>query len=119
MDEVPHDDIRSYKLVGDNIDKKITPRYSRTYNKSKSLHYYHSYAVQDRIIVFGLPTSIPRPLPMTSDLVAQSLLPSSADDATLVKNIKIIFSRVLNETLNFFHVTFSDVIEWHITHRCY
>ena len=22
MDEVPHDDIRSYKLLGDNIDKK-------------------------------------------------------------------------------------------------
>uniref|UniRef100_A0A1X7T9Q8 DUF6589 domain-containing protein n=1 Tax=Amphimedon queenslandica TaxID=400682 RepID=A0A1X7T9Q8_AMPQE len=41
--------IISFKIVGDNIDKNINPRYRRTNNKVKSLHYYHSYAVLHRV----------------------------------------------------------------------
>lgn len=101
------------------IDKTIKPRYLRTYNKSQSLHYYHSYAVQDRINVFDLPIQRPLSCMPSPDLVAESLLPSSTDDAALVKNIKILFSRVLSETLKLFDVSFSDLIEVHIGHRRY
>uniref|UniRef100_A0A1X7TES1 Uncharacterized protein n=1 Tax=Amphimedon queenslandica TaxID=400682 RepID=A0A1X7TES1_AMPQE len=31
-----------YKLVGDDVDKNVNPRYRRTDHKNKSLHYYHS-----------------------------------------------------------------------------
>ena len=43
-----------YKIVGDNRDKNIKPRYMRTNYKVKSLHYYHYYAVLDRIDVSEL-----------------------------------------------------------------
>ena len=41
-----------YKLVGDNIDKVVKPRHMRIDHQAKSLHYFHSYAVKDRIDFF-------------------------------------------------------------------
>eukprot|EP00731_Ephydatia_muelleri_P026207 Em0018g307a len=40
-----------FRLVGDNIDKTIGPRDMRLNNQSKSLHYFHVYAVKDRVDV--------------------------------------------------------------------
>lgn len=70
-------------------------------HKSKSLHYFHSYAVHDRINVDSFhaelaPSCLPSP-----DTVAKSLLPTPSDDYTLVQNVKILFSRVLTQTLPF------------------
>ena len=38
-----------YKLVGDNIDKNMKPRYQRQGDRGLSLHYCHWYAALDRI----------------------------------------------------------------------
>eukprot|EP00731_Ephydatia_muelleri_P005283 Em0002g1459a len=38
-------------LVGDNVDKTIGPRDMRLNNQSKSLHFFHVYAVKDRVDV--------------------------------------------------------------------
>lgn len=38
-----------FKLVGDNIDKNVKPRYMRSDNQTKSLHYFHVYTVADRV----------------------------------------------------------------------
>ncbi|XP_019861291.1 PREDICTED: uncharacterized protein LOC109589693 [Amphimedon queenslandica] len=109
---------KSYKLVGDNIDKNVTPRYMRLNRKVKSLHYFHCYAVQDRIYhdlpKERLPSCMPSP-----DAVAQSLLPSPDDDEILKTNIKILFSRILVEILPFFELCFSDIIPNHIEHKHY
>ena len=107
----------SYKIVGDNIDVRITPRYMRTDNKVKSLHYYQSYAVQDRIKLDNLFSErLPSCLPPPDD-VAKSLLPTSSDDDNFIKNIKILFSRVLIETLPWFNNSFSDLVIRNIQHR--
>lgn len=52
-------DVILYRLCGDNIDKTVRHRYMRT----SSLHYFHSYAIADRIDFSNLseerqPTSI-------------------------------------------------------------
>lgn len=39
----------TYIIVGDNIDKNVTTQDMRVGNQVKSLHYFHSYAVQDRV----------------------------------------------------------------------
>ncbi len=49
---------QSFKIVGDNVDKNVTPRYLRINHRVKSLHYYHSFAVQDRIDVSNLSDEI-------------------------------------------------------------
>ena len=42
--------IKTFKLVGDNnIDKNVKPDDMRHDNQSKSLHYFHTYALSDRI----------------------------------------------------------------------
>ena len=38
-----------FNLVGDNVDKKVKPRHMRSDNQSKDLHYFHLYALRDRV----------------------------------------------------------------------
>ena len=48
-----------YKLVGDNLDKGVKTRYMRSDDaegyRNKSLHYFHSFAIQNRIDLSKLP----------------------------------------------------------------
>ena len=44
----------SFKIVGDNLDKYVKPRHETVDHHSLSLHYIHSYAVQDRCSTAGL-----------------------------------------------------------------
>ena len=44
-----------YKLVGDNIDKMVKSRYMRLNgHRNKSFHYFHSFAMQNRIDISTL-----------------------------------------------------------------
>ena len=50
-----------FKLVGDNIDKNFKPRYMTSDRQTKSLHFFHSYAVKDRINLSGISDVQSRP----------------------------------------------------------
>ena len=89
----------------------------RSDQKVKSLHYYHCYAVQDRICMHDLPNERLQSCLPPTNTVAKSLLPSPDDDKILIENIKILFSRILAETLPFFEVSFADIIVKHIHHK--
>ena len=40
----------SYKIIGDNLDKVVTPRFMRKKKyKKETMHFLYSYALQDRI----------------------------------------------------------------------
>ena len=81
-----HHSPTSYKIIGDNVDKNIVPRYIRSDNKVKSLHYYHSYAVKDRINTDSFGDVQPISNSQSHYTVVKSLLPSPSDDATLVQS---------------------------------
>ena len=50
----------TFCICGDNIDKSTKPRYMRYgQNKANSIHYFHSYAVADRINVSNLSETAP------------------------------------------------------------
>ena len=112
-----------FKLVGDNIDFTVKARYMHTDGRQdQSLHYYHAYAIRDRIDLSRLPfTNSPRiACPTDSSMIrsmALEMLPSSVDNAALSKNISILVSRVLVDNLPFFKEAFSDVVMWHIEHK--
>ena len=38
-----------YAIIGNNIDKNVRPLYQRQDRTTRSLHYFHSYAVKNRI----------------------------------------------------------------------
>lgn len=109
--------IATFKLCGDNIDKSVKRRYMRSDKGNLSLHYFHSYAVMDRIDVSDLSDEIvPRCLP-NPDVIARSLLPSAHDDSFLKQNFAVLVSRVLAKHFAFFSFTFEDSVRWHIQHE--
>ena len=46
-------------IVGDNIDKNFRPSYQRQDQQTKSLHYFHAYAVKNRVDVSSLSDARP------------------------------------------------------------
>ena len=52
-----NDDVLSYTLGGDNLDKNVTPRNMRLDHQRKSLHYFNVCAFQDRVRTFDLAES--------------------------------------------------------------
>ena len=109
-----------YKLVGDNIDKNVKPRYTCQDKNTLSLHYYHSYAVQDRVSLSGLSDEIPdiSSIPLLS-IPVHTILPSTVDGQTLIHNFTLLTSRILVDNLKHFTENYSDVVDRHIKHAYY
>ena len=64
--------VETYKLVFDNIDKTVKPRYMRLESQTKSLHYVQLYAVKDRVNLSHL-SQVP---PVVSDIDLSLILPN-------------------------------------------
>ena len=105
-----------FKIVGDNLDLTIHPRNQTIQNQTKSLHYFHSYAVQDRINLSGFSNICSNIAPFSMNL--HSLLPSNEDKEALVSNFAVLIARILVKHVPAFSV-FSDVVPQHITHEYY
>ena len=102
-----------FKMVGDNIDKMIKPRYMRTDRQNKSLHYFHMYAVQDRI---NLSESCENQRQAPKDPPLEELLPSPDDGKQLHSNMEILVTQILARHMPFIAENFEDVVIWHISH---
>ena len=111
--------ILGYKLVGDNVDKSVKPRYARSDNRNPPLHYFHSYAVKSRIDFSNL-SNIPPSHPTCSlDAITDKLLPSEDDNKVLHSNFSIHIKRMLVDNLKFVNMTCDDLVNRHITHKYY
>lgn len=78
-----------YKLVGDNIDKDVRASYQRLHHTTQSFHYFHAYAMLDRVDFSGL-SDVSPPQSAVDPL---SLLPSDSDLALLKRDMSILISR--------------------------
>lgn len=105
-----------FKIVGDNIDKTIKPRYMRFDRQTQSLHYFHSYAIKDRINLSDKSDVLPDP-PTNPNLL--SLLPNSDDISEMKRLFGIHVSRIMVENFSFMKTGFVDAVEWHIQHKFY
>ena len=118
----PQDDIISepewtgFKIVGDNIDKTVKPRHIRFDRQASSLHYFHSYAVKDRVNFANQSGSLPDP-PNAPDLL--SMLPNDNDISVMKHLFEIHVSRITVEHIPFMKSAFGDIVEWHIQHKYY
>ena len=112
--------ILSYKLVGDNLDKSVKARYMRIGgSRNQSLHYFHSFAVLDRVDFSGLPDIHPQLCLNSPNKRALSMFPSTEDDNALKQLFVTHVSRILATHMPFFKLLFEDIVEWHIQHKYY
>ena len=108
----------SFRLCGDNIDKTVRRRFLRSDRGNVSLHYFHSFAIINRIDFSNLSDDLPDNSTVTDlENVALSLQPTKLDDKILQKNIGTLISRILSNNMNFFKVCLEDLINWHVEHK--
>lgn len=105
---------RNNNLVGDNLDKNIRPRDMRSDHQTQSLHYFHTYAVRDRVDVSSY--SSESKLPDIKSMQLDNLLPSLLDDKVLTHNFAVLVGRTLNKYMPFFS-KFGKGIDRHIVHE--
>ena len=108
------------KLVGDNIDKGVKTCYMRVEGShNKSLHYFHSFAVLNRVDFSHLPDVFPHTCLNHPRQLALALLPSKDDDRALTQLFGIHVSRILCTHMPFFKFAFEDIVDWHVHHQYY
>ncbi len=69
---------KTFVIVGDNLDKTINPRFMTATHQRQSVHYFHSYAVRDRIESIST-LAADKPVGDISRLSPSSYLPDAAD----------------------------------------
>ena len=86
----PH--LLTYRIVGDNIDKNIKPRNMTFDYQTRSLHYFHAYAVRDRIDLSSFSSDPPEV--DLEQLNLESLLPTVDDCRALYSNLAVLVGRI-------------------------
>ena len=105
----------TFKIVGDNIDKKVKPRHMREDRQAQMLNNFHLYAVRDRVDTSNLPEELPS-LRAFEGLTIHDILPSSDDHDKMLENYVTLFARVITAEIPFFK-QFEDVVPLHIIHE--
>ena len=101
-----------YKLVFDNIDKTVNPRFMRSDSHAKSLHYIQIYSVKNCIDFSSLSLSNP-----SSQFSIFDILPSITDYQRLKDNFAVLIARTLQEHVPFFGSDFKRLIPKHTSHQ--
>ena len=97
-----------YKLVFDNINWYIKPRYMRLDSQATSLSYVQSYGVKDRIDYSSI---------SSTEVNLYDVLPTSNDYESLKKDFTILISRMIIDYLPFFSKDFKNLVKRHIPHK--
>ncbi len=100
-----------YKLVFDNIDKNVKPRYMRCDAQTQSLHYVQVYGVKDRIDYSSFTSE------QKTEIEVFSILPNSEDYDAVKKIFTVLISRIMHKHLAFFGDDFKKLIPQHIRHE--
>ncbi|KAL5467031.1 hypothetical protein EMCRGX_G031198 [Ephydatia muelleri] len=104
-----------FKLVGDNIDKNVKPRYMRSDNQTKSLHYFHVYAVADRVDT-SQSSNQTNIIWDPQSVNLQVLLPSIDDERMMKENFCTLISRVLVKHMKHLQ-PYTSTVSQHILHK--
>ena len=92
-----------FKLVGDNLDKTVKPRYMRMNRQNRSLNYFHAFAVKDKIDLPSFSSYVPY---TNIGVNTIDLLPSEEVHSQLMKNLSVLVSRILVDNMPVFKFYF-------------
>eukprot|EP00731_Ephydatia_muelleri_P006704 Em0003g952a len=92
IDNEGNEEWYGFRLVGDNVDKNVKPRDMRLNSQTTSLHYFHTYAVKDRICFSHLSTD---PIEIVQDSINfEMFYPTVGDNTELVSNLETLVARM-------------------------
>lgn len=69
--------------------------------QNKSLHYFHSFAVRDRVNLQNFSDIPPANLPKTSEAL-KPLLPTDCDDAIIRDEFALLVARMMCDNMQYF-----------------
>jgi hypothetical protein len=102
-----------YKLVFDNLNKNLTPRYMQSDVQTSSLNYVQIYSVKSRIDFSSFaPTH-----EITTEIPLFDILPSATDYQVLKGNFAILVARIIHDHIPFFSDDFKGLIPEHTPHQ--
>ena len=81
-------DWKGFKIVGDNLDKNFRCTFQRIDYQTRSFHFFHTYAVLDRVNLSGL-SDIPQP----GVIDFTKVLPTHAEVTELKQNLSMLVTR--------------------------
>ena len=121
LSSIAQPQIYNYKLIGDNLDLTVKPRYSRVDGQKyrTSLHYFHYMCVRDRVNLSQLSIVKSNSCLNSPSKMALQILPSKECDDKLVDDLAMLVSRVIVLCMPFFQFGFADVVTWHQQHEFY
>ena len=97
-----HDAVPQYKLVFDNVNKSVKPRFQTIETPAVLLNYVNMYAVKMRTKSFHLSqVSLNPPADLTKEAIARNILSSIEDDCQLKINFSMLVSRILVQYIPF------------------
>jgi L1 cell adhesion molecule like protein len=105
-----------FTIVGDNIDKNVRSRHMRLDRQNKSLHYFHSFAVKDRVNLHNVSDTPPTELPAVSEAV-EMLLPNEDDHAAICDEFAILVAQMMCDNMQYFKENYGDIVQRHIPHQ--
>ena len=107
--------IKTFKLIGENIDKHVKPRDMRSDYQVHDLHvhYFHVYGVRDRIDLSSFPDN--PALPDITSIILNLILPTATHE-----NVSILVACTLKKYMYMpFFTRFGTGLERHIRHQYY
>ena len=97
--QVPlHKEWYGFKIVMDNLDMNIRPRYQTFERQTKSIHYVNSYALRDRVDLSQFQNVDHNP-ELDPEILYNAILPTDNDHQVLMANFAILAGRILAEVI--------------------
>ncbi len=105
--------VNCYRIVGDNWDMEVKSRCQTTAKNNRSLHYFHMFAVTDRIYQENLSTK--KPQKVIDAISMDEFLPVSAVQEEFLDDLHDIIPRILVRYVKAYKPLKKAVI-YHISH---
>ena len=83
----------SCRIVGDNWDLEVKARYQTKSQTNKSLHYFHAYAVKDRVVANGMDNKEPQK--SIDEIEMREFLPTPEVQEAIASDLTSIIPRVI------------------------
>ena len=106
--------LRGFKIIGDNVDLYIHVRDMRQKHQNRSIHWFHLYAVLNRVPSSHLDNA--KPQKELRDVPNSDFFLRNSEYTLILTAITEIVSRILVNNLTIFQ-GMQNSVRWHLEHK--